>query len=258
MRIRVFKKVCLLASLLASSLSFAQDKLDHYTGEFLPNVLSQRVLNVTVDNNQLFAESKGQGKFALIEKGNNQFTLKGTPVIVSFTGKDGGAFNEIVLITPKGKLEYFRKSMLLAKYEESAQKVRKNGLSDAVLMNDLTSAKVLIEKGIDVHELDIRKKMAGRNGRKPLNWAAIEDNLGMISLLVISGAEINGTNLSGYTPLHHAAESNAVDALKLLIALGADGTLKTKKGHTAFDIAAMNNNKEMVDILSAKFPSIVN
>ena len=46
--------------------------------------------------------------------------------------------------------------MLDAQYATVATQVRPHGLSDAILKGDLSAAKVLIEKGIDVEEQDTR------------------------------------------------------------------------------------------------------
>ncbi|WP_286234248.1 ankyrin repeat domain-containing protein [Thalassotalea sediminis] len=233
------------------SVAFAATNLDNFTGEYLPNLFSKQVLSITNNNNGLVANSKGQGTFNLIKKSATEFQLDGQPVTLSFSELKKHKFNEITLATPKGGLDYFRKSYLIDQYKKVAHNIRPNGLSDAILMDDFNAVKVLIDNGIDVHELDSRRRLGGVNGRKPLNWAAQKNDLDVIALLVISGADINGVNLSGYSPLHHAAEYDSVEAIELLIKLGADVNLKTKAGHTALEVAAMNNSAQSINILSA-------
>ena len=115
----------------------------------------------------------------------------------------------------------------------------------------LAAAKVLIEKGIDVEELDDRPEVAGSNGRRPLNWAALRNNTAMIELLLDAGAGINATNLSGFTPLHHAAEANAVEAAKLLIERGADLEHRNTNGQTPLEFAVAANRIAMFELLKA-------
>ncbi|MFC3094536.1 ankyrin repeat domain-containing protein [Alteromonas sediminis] len=239
------------AYILFSGAAFAEPSPNNIIGEYLPSLFSERVLSITNDANGLMAHSKGQGAFKLIKKSHAEYQLDGPPVTLNFNGLENQKFNEVTLATPKGGVDYYRKSYLFKKYKEVAHNVRPNGLSDAILMDDFDAVKALIDKGIDIHELDTRRQLGGVNGRKPLNWAAQKNDLDVIALLVISGADINSTNLSGYSPLHHAAEYDAVEAIELLIKLGADVKLKTKAGHTVLEVAAMNKSAKSLGVLRA-------
>jgi ankyrin repeat protein len=110
-------------------------------------------------------------------------------------------------------------------------------LADAVLAKDLALVRKLIEQGADVHGLDTRPEVAGANGRRPLNWAALKHDTKMIELLLELGADIDRQNLSGFTPLHHAVEAQSVEAIKLLLARGADTTIENKRGQTPAEFA---------------------
>src|SRR6266487_2695916 len=88
---------------------------------------------------------------------------------------------------------------------------------DAVIAGDVTSAVTLIKTGADVNGLDTRP-VAGPNGRRPLNYAAIRNDTAMITALLNEWANINLPNRSGFTPLHHAAEAGSAEAATLLIA----------------------------------------
>jgi hypothetical protein len=114
-------------------------------------------------------------------------------------------------------------------------------LSDAVLARDVARARALIEGGADIHALDRRPNVAGGNGRRPLNFAALNNDVAMIELLLDLGADINQANLSGYTPLHHAVEAQSAEAIALLVSRGADITLKNKRGLTPEEFAARAN-----------------
>jgi CubicO group peptidase (beta-lactamase class C family) len=133
-----------------------------------------------------------------------------------------------------------------------AQPGRPNRLSDAVLKGDRAAAKALIDKGVDIEELDTRRYIAGPNGRRPLNWAALRNDTAMIELLLDAGAEINATNrTTSFSALHHAVEADAIDALKLLIAKGADLELRNSDGQTPLEFAVANNRVAAFELLKA-------
>jgi len=52
------------------------------------------------------------------------------------------------------------------------------------------------------------------------------------------------------TPLMYAARQNRVEIVKLLITNGADLKTKSKKGHTALKYAEMSNAHDAVQIIS--------
>ena len=90
-------------------------------------------------------------------------------------------------------------------------------LWDAVIADDVTTAIAAIKAGADVNGLDTRANIAGPNGRRPLNYAAIRNDTAMITTLLNAGANINLANRSGFTPLHHAGEAGSKEAATLLI-----------------------------------------
>src|SRR5215467_695730 len=71
-------------------------------------------------------------------------------------------------------------------------------LWDAVLAGDVTKVMDLVRAGADVNRLDIRVYVAGPNGRRPLNYAALQNDTAMITALLEAGAVINLTNHSGF------------------------------------------------------------
>jgi ankyrin repeat protein len=105
-------------------------------------------------------------------------------------------------------------------------------LADAVLARDLAMVRKLVGEGADIHGLDTRPQVAGANGRRPLNFAALQNDTAMIELLLELGADINRQNRSGFTPLHHAVEAEALEALALLVERGADTTIENGRGLT--------------------------
>ena len=122
-------------------------------------------------------------------------------------------------------------------------------LADAVLASDDALVRKLVEGGADVNGLDTRPDVAGRNGRRPLNFAALKNDTAMIELLLELGAGINGQNLTGFTPLHHAVEAQSVEAIKLLVKKGADTTIKNKRGLTPAEFARETQRPRSIEAL---------
>jgi hypothetical protein len=122
-------------------------------------------------------------------------------------------------------------------------------LWDAVIAGNVTQAIVSIRAGADVNGLDTRANVAGPNGRRPLNWAAIRNDIAMISALLDAGASINSANLTGFTPLHHAAEAGSKEAATLLIARGANPTLRNRYEQTPEQTATASHHPEVAEIL---------
>lgn len=129
----------------------------------------------------------------------------------------------------------------------STKKVQ-NALWDAAISGDLEALEQAINDGGDVNALDVRRS---RNGRRPLNWAAWYNHAEAITLLLDSGAEIDGMNITGFTPIHHAAEAGSPEAARVLIEAGADVNLPSYAGQTPLQRARFGGHKEVVDLLEA-------
>ncbi|TDI72321.1 MAG: ankyrin repeat domain-containing protein [Bacteroidetes bacterium] len=127
-------------------------------------------------------------------------------------------------------------------------KKAQNVLWDAAISGDLEALEQAINDGADVNALDIRRS---RNGRRPLNWAAWYNHSEAITLLLDSGAEIDGMNITGFTPIHHAAEAGSPEAARVLIEAGADVNLPSYAGQTPLQRARIAGHKEVVDLLEA-------
>ena len=122
-------------------------------------------------------------------------------------------------------------------------------LWDAVIAGDVTKAMVSIKAGADVNALDTREKVAGPNGRRALNYAALRNDTAMITALLDAGATINLANRSGFTPLHHAGEAGSKEAATLLIAKGASLTLRNIRHQTPIETATAFHHPEVAEIL---------
>jgi len=225
------------------------ENLEPYVGRYTGFAGSPNQIEVKLESGGLHFQPTGQAPVAATAEANGTFRLKGLPIEVVFHHNDAGVV-ESFTFTQGGRPTHLTKVEVLdARYAAVATQVRPHGLSDAILKGDLAAAKVLIEKGIDLEELDTRPDVAGSNGRRPLNWAALRNNTAMIGLLLDAGAAINATNLSGFSPLHHAAEANAVEAAKLLIERGADLEQRNASGQTPTDFAIAANRIVMFEML---------
>ena len=122
-------------------------------------------------------------------------------------------------------------------------------LWDAVIAGNVATAMAAIKAGADVNGLDTRANVAGPNGRRPLNYAAIRNDTVMITTLLDAGANINLSNWSGFTPLHHTGEAGSKEAATLLIAKGANLTLRNMHDQTAEQTATMSHHPAVAEIL---------
>lgn len=118
----------------------------------------------------------------------------------------------------------------------------------ASVVGDTAAIRLALDDGARVDSLDTRRS---RNGRRPLNWAALGDHVPAIEMLLARGAPINGTNLTGFTALHHAAEAGSVNAARALLIAGADVTLTTQAGVTAAEVARGRENDAVATLIEA-------
>ena len=122
-------------------------------------------------------------------------------------------------------------------------------LWDAVIKNDMESVQAALKQGVDINALDTRSNVAGGNGRRALNYAALGNNSEMIQALLDAGANVNLANRSGFTPLMHAAERGSTDAAKILIKSGASTSAKSRRGQTALRIAELRQHEDTATVI---------
>jgi len=243
----------ILAFAAFGTAAFAQsaDNLAKYAGRYSGFAGSPNYIDVTAKDGTLSFQPAGQSPVRATAQADGKFRLDGAPIEVEFHRNNAGAVEAFTYSQGGPPTRLTRVEVLDAQYAAVATTVRPHGLSDAVLKGDLPSAKALIDKGIDIEELDTRPGISGQNGRRPLNWAALRNDTAMLELLLSAGADINAKNLSGFTPVHHAVEGSAIDALKLLIAKGADLTLRNAGGLTPLDFAVAANRTAAYEVLKA-------
>jgi ankyrin repeat protein len=121
-------------------------------------------------------------------------------------------------------------------------------LWEASISGDTMAIARALDAGAQVDALDIR---TNPNGRRALNWAAFNNRVAAVKLLIARGASLNLTNITGFTPVHHAAEAGAVNALKALLEAGADITIPNGQGALPVDTARRLDHVEAVQLLEA-------
>jgi ankyrin repeat protein len=132
----------------------------------------------------------------------------------------------------------------------TAQRTPRAGVQDrfwdAAISGDTTVLKAALDSGAVIDSLDLRESA---NGRRALNWAAINDNVAVIRILLARGAPIEGRNLTLNTALHHAAETGSLSAARLLLIAGADPKAINLSGNSPRDVAIRNGHLEVAMML---------
>lgn len=152
---------------------------------------------------------------------------------------------------------------------------RSDYLHDAIEVNNLNIAKLLINKGVDINQLPTDYK-----GKSALAYSVIKRNVDIVKLLLLNNADITidkepilytaliyyeyrivkllldaGVDIDvrdgwGHTPLTIACEKGYTDAVKLLIEYGADVNYADKKGKKPLYYAINSSKKnEIIKLL---------
>jgi len=121
-------------------------------------------------------------------------------------------------------------------------------LWDAAISGDTSALAAALRDGAQIAALDRR---TSQNGRRALNWAAINNRAAAIRFLLAHGAEVEATNLTGFTALHHAAEYGSLDAARVLLAAGADPRHTNFEGVTPLARARLEGHLDVAELLEA-------
>jgi ankyrin repeat protein len=118
-------------------------------------------------------------------------------------------------------------------------------LLSAVLKHDIVKVRELLRRGVSP---DIRSDV---DGLSALNYAAANNDLAIVKLLVAYHAAVNIRGPGGETPLMYAAGGRAQPVLiTFLLAQGAQVNSVAKDGSTALLFAAENSGRpDVVDLL---------
>ncbi len=121
-------------------------------------------------------------------------------------------------------------------------------LWDAAIAGDTAAIRQAAAEGARVDSLDTR---TSRNGRRALNWAALNDRVDAIALLLELGAPLDAENYTGFSALHHAAEVGSLAAARALLAAGADPAHANLEGVLPATTARENGNDAVAALLEA-------
>ena len=129
--------------------------------------------------------------------------------------------------------------------EQPASQATKD-LWQAAKDGDVAKVKAALAAGADIEGIDFSDN---RNGRRALNYAALNNRAEVIEVLLAAGANIESQNRTRFTPLHHAAEAGAIDAIEVLLKHGADKRAKMYRGGIPQQIAEFKGHRDAALLL---------
>jgi ankyrin repeat protein len=111
---------------------------------------------------------------------------------------------------------------------------------------DVAGVKTALAAGADIEGIDFSEN---KNGRRALNYAALNNRAEVIEVLLAAGANIESQNRTRFTPLHHAAEAGAIDAINVLLKHGANKKAKMYRGGIPQHIAEYKGHRDAALLL---------
>ena len=100
--------------------------------------------------------------------------------------------------------------------------------------------------------------LAGRSdGATPLEYAAADNQIEIMRLLIAKGANIEATNVDGETVLHSASFQGHLAAVKFLLSRRASITAQNVCGDTPLDVARYEKHEAVIAALEAADPELV-
>lgn len=109
----------------------------------------------------------------------------------------------------------------------------------AAASHDVAAVLALVRRGADLTVRNRRGAQplhaATRGGPGSVDWDP-DRQVGVIEVLVESGAEVDAVAAGGVTALHRAVRNRCSAAVRSLLAAGADPSIANDRGSTAFDL----------------------
>lgn len=160
-------------------------------------------------------------------------------------GADINALNKNKKSPLVSVVEYSCLEMVSFLLENGCEKIMKNGLSPMHFASDINVLIILKENGFDLNAKD-------HQGRTPLHYAVIDNNLEILTFLIDNKINVNEKDNQHETALHFAAIYKRYDIAKLLIANKANVNMKDKQGRSPLHYAAENDSLDFVNLLIEK------
>jgi len=88
---------------------------------------------------------------------------------------------------------------------------------------------------LERHDVDINAQDGG--GNTALHYATVNNQISLVEVLLLKGANVNIINLQGITPAHSAAIQNNINLSLLFLRHGSDIQLATPEGKLLGDLA---------------------
>ena len=116
-------------------------------------------------------------------------------------------------------------------------------VAEAAMRGDAKAVRHLLERGTDVNA-------AQGDGMTALHWAATNDDLKMVEMLVYAGANVKAsTRIGAYTPLFMASRAGNAAIIGALLDAGADPNRTLTTGATPLMTAAASGSADAVATL---------
>jgi len=134
----------------------------------------------------------------------------------------------------------------LSKWIDSGPLAFKHPLHRAASIGATIPIKKLLQKKfINIDDKFYKHKWSA------LHFAAMEDRVKVVQLLIDYGANINIRNKFGYTAMHSAVIEENIDALKCLVQNGADINARDDLGTTPLELATILEKVEVYTYLKS-------
>jgi len=92
-------------------------------------------------------------------------------------------------------------------------------------------------------------RKAGKDGRMPLHAACFKGDLEIVKMILFKGMDIHECDLNGSSPLHYAGAGGNTDVIKELVSMGASLHAKDAAGFTPVQIAKMRGREDAAKLL---------